>query len=207
MKIAVINEFSAMSKNKDVVAAIEKQGREVLNIGMSDNYNDINLTYIHTGFMAGAVLNLGLADLVVGSCGTGQGFLISANQYPNVYCGLILEPSDAYVFSQINAGNCISLALNKGFGWAGELNLDYIFEKLFAKAPGGGYPEERAASQAQSRGLLRGINEAAHKSFDEILRGLDKDIVKTALSHRPFLTAVEGLGHKGFDDFIKEFGL
>ena len=66
MKIAVINEFSAMSKNNAVVSAIEKQGRDVLNLGMSDNYNDIDLTYIHTGFMAGAVLNLGLADLVVG---------------------------------------------------------------------------------------------------------------------------------------------
>lgn len=207
MKIAVINEFSAMSKNNAVVSAIEKQGRDVLNLGMSDNYNDIDLTYIHTGFMAGAVLNLGLADLVVGGCGTGQGFLISANQYPNVYCGLLLDPADAFVFSQINAGNCVSLALNKGYGWAGELNLDYMFEKFFQKEPGRGYPEERAAIQAQSRGLLKGVNEAAHKSFDDILRVIDKDIVKTALSHRPFLEAVKGLGHKGFDSRIEEFGL
>ncbi len=41
-------------------------------------------------------------------------------QYPGVSCGLIADPLDAWLFSMINAGNCISLALNKGYGWAGE---------------------------------------------------------------------------------------
>ena len=131
MKIAVINEVSSRDKNGKVLEALQGFGHDVFNVGMSADGNEPELTYIHTGLMAGIALNTGAADLVVGGCGTGQGFLISAMQYPGVFCGLITEPLDAWLFSQINGGNCVSLALNKGFGWAADINLKYIFEKLF----------------------------------------------------------------------------
>ena len=92
MKVAVINEVSARDKNQDIIRALEKTGVQVLNVGMSEENQDIELTYIHTGLMAGILLNLGAVDLVVGGCGTGQGFLVSAMQYPNVFGGLIKEP-------------------------------------------------------------------------------------------------------------------
>lgn len=202
MKIAVINEVSTRAKNKDILAGLEKLGLETINVGMSDDAAANDLSYIHTGFMAGAVLNLGLADMVIGACGTGQGFLISANQYPNVYCGLIFDPVDAFLFSQINAGNCISLALNKGYGWAGELNLEYIFEKLFMKAPGLGYPTERAEFQDKSRRLLKGVNTAAHKPFEEMLLSLDESIIKTALMHKPFFDAVKTAKSENLKKFV-----
>ncbi len=203
MKIAVINEVSTRAKNKDVLAGLRKLDLEVINVGMSDEPAANDLSYIHTGFMAGAVLNLGLADLVIGGCGTGQGFLISAMQYPNVYCGLIVEPVDAFLFSQINAGNCISLAMNKGYGWAGELNLEYIFEKLFAKTAGLGYPPERAEFQNTSRNLLKGVNQATHKTFIETLAVLDKSIIKTALSHTPFYELVKAHNPVGLESIIR----
>jgi len=196
MKIAVINEVSTRAKNKDVLAGLDRLGLNYVNVGMSDEPAANDLSYIHTGFMAGAVLNLGLADMVIGGCGTGQGFLISAMQYPNVYCGLIVEPVDAFLFSQINAGNCISLAMNKGYGWAGELNLAYIFEKLFSKEPGSGYPPERAEFQNMSRNLLKSVNEATHKTFEQTLLTIDKTIIQTALAHKPFMNAL-GRGEPG----------
>ena len=58
----------------------------------------MELTYIHTGLIAAAMLNIGAADMVVGGCGTGQGFMNSVMQYPNVVCGLILNPLDAFLF-------------------------------------------------------------------------------------------------------------
>ena len=131
MRIAVINEVSSQDKNPKVMEALANVPAEVFNVGMTGAGNEPELTYIHTGLMAAIALNSGAADLVIGGCGTGQGFLISAMQYPNVFCGLILDSLDAWLFSQINGGNCISLALNKGFGWAGDINLKYIFEKLF----------------------------------------------------------------------------
>lgn len=204
MKVAVINEVSTRTKNKDIIAGLEKLGIETINIGMSDEPAANDLSYNHTGFMAGAVLNLGLVDMVIGACGTGQGFLISANQYPNVYCGMIVEPVDAFVFSQINAGNCISLALNKGYGWAGELNLEYIFEKLFIKAPGLGYPTERAAFQEKSRNLLKDVNAATHKPFEEMLLSIDESMMKTVLQHKPFFEAVKNAKSKNLDMLIQK---
>ncbi|MCV5991178.1 RpiB/LacA/LacB family sugar-phosphate isomerase, partial [Escherichia coli] len=83
--------------------------------------NDHHLTYIHLGIMASILLNSKAVDFVVTGCGTGQGALMSCNLHPGVVCGYCLEPSDAFLFNQINNGNAISLAFAKGFGWAGEL--------------------------------------------------------------------------------------
>lgn len=204
MKIAVINEVSTRAKNKDVLAGLNKLDLEVINVGMSDEPAANDLSYIHTGFMAGVVLNFGLADMVIGGCGTGQGFLISAMQYPNVYCGLIIDPVDAFLFSQINAGNCISLPMNKGYGWAGELNLAYIFEKLFIKEPGSGYPPERAEFQNISRNLLKSVNQATHKTFEQTLFAMDQSIIKTALAHKPFLDVVRCSKTQSFQKLMGE---
>ena len=202
MTIAVVNEVSARDKNKDIVSALQACGQEVLNVGMTGAEGEPELTYIHTGLIAAALLNIGTVDMVVGGCGTGQGFLNSVMQYPNVFCGLILNPLDAFLFSQINAGNCVSLALNKGYGWAGDLNLNYTFEKLFLSPPGGGYPPHRSESQAQSRGKLASVSQAAHKPFGYIMRILDRDIVETALSHRPFREVLSQHGFLYFEDFV-----
>ncbi len=201
MRIAVVNEVSAREKNLDIVSALQACGQEVFNVGMTGAQGEPELTYIHTGLIAAALLNIGAADFVVGGCGTGQGFLNSVMQYPGVFCGLILDPLDAFLFSQINAGNCVSLALNKGYGWAGGLNLNYIFEKLFANPPGAGYPPHRSESQAQSRAKLISVSQAAHKPFGDIVRALEPEIVTTALSHRPFREAVSQHGYMYFEGF------
>lgn len=89
MKIAVVSEVSARHRNGDLISALDGFGFNIANIGMTEGEYATELTYIHTGFMAGALLNAGVADMVIGGCGTGQGFLNSAMQYPNVFCGLI----------------------------------------------------------------------------------------------------------------------
>jgi ribose 5-phosphate isomerase RpiB len=192
MKAAVINEVSARDKNPFIVKALEKRGIEVCNLGMKEgDYPGEGLTYIHTGLMAGLVINLCGADIVVGGCGTGEGFMISAMQYPGVFCGLIESPLDAFLFGQINGGNCISLALNKGYGWAGDINLEYIFEKLFSDGYGQGYPEARRASQRESRERLRTISALVHRPMTEILEGLDTNILSAIFNHRPFADFVK----------------
>ena len=120
MKIAVISEVSAVAKNPDIVAALEGRGHEIFNVGMKTADEKPELTYIQTGLLAGLLLGTNRVDLVVGGCGTGQGFLNSSLQYPGVMCGLIANDLDAWLFGQINGGNCISLALLVGYGWAGD---------------------------------------------------------------------------------------
>ena len=66
---------------------------------------------------------------------------MSLNAYPGVVCGYCIEPSDAYLFLQINNGNALSIPYAKGFGWGGELNIHTIFEKAFGSPKGHGLSE------------------------------------------------------------------
>ena len=183
MKIAVINETSAADKNKDILAALDGRGHTVINAGMTQTGGRPELTYIHTGLLAAMLLNFKRIDLVVGGCGTGQGFLNAVLQYPNVVCGLIQTPLDAWLFGQINGGNCISLALNFGYGWAGDVNLRFIFDQLFSLPEfGTGYPPHRRESQQQSRKTLQTLSAQTHKSFAEILSVLDDAVLKPVLT-------------------------
>ena len=184
MRIAVINETSAGDKNKDILAALEGRGHEVINAGMKDRGTQPELTYIHTGLLAALLLNLKRVDLVVGGCGTGQGFLNSVMQYPGVCCGLIQNPLDAWLFGQINGGNCISLALNFGYGWAGDINLRFIFDRLFSlEAFGKGYPPHRQESQQQSIRTLKSVSTATHRTMAEIVRSLTDDVIRPVLTY------------------------
>jgi ribose 5-phosphate isomerase RpiB len=188
MRLAVINEVSARAKNADILTALAEHAElTVYNAGMSATGDEPELTYLQTGLMAALLLNAGACDFVVGGCGTGQGFLNSVLQYPNVVCGLLTEPLDAWLFSQINAGNCVSLALNKGYGWAGELNLKLLFRELFRDPPGAGYPPARSESQAKSRTRLNEISRVAHRDMPEILRRIDPDIVRPIQQYPVFL--------------------
>lgn len=183
MNIAVINETSAADRNADILVALEGRGHTVLNVGMKKSGEKPELTYIHTGLLAALMLNSGAADLVVGGCGTGQGFLNSAMQYPGVFCGLITGPLDAWLFTQINGGNCISLVLNQGYGWAADVNLRFIFERLFSVESGGGYPPHRRESQAQSRELLMEVNRQTHRTLAEILPALPEAVLRPVLDY------------------------
>ena len=175
MKIAVINETSAAAKNAAIIEALSGRGYDIINLGMKESGGH-ELTYIHTGFLTGLVLNAGLVDYVVGGCGTGQGYLNAAMQYPGVFCGLITESLDGWLFNKINGGNSVSLALNKGFGWAGDVNLRFIFDRLFDGEAGCGYPEHRKDSQQASRRLLAEISQAAHPHYADLIKRLPAGI-------------------------------
>ncbi len=182
MKIAVINETSAADRNADILAALDGFGHEVLNVGMKKNGEKPELQYIHTGLLSALLLNLKQVDLVVGGCGTGQGFLNAVMQYPGVFCGHILSDLDAWLFAQINAGNCISLALNQGYGWAANVNLKFVFERYFSVPAGQGYPPARSEPQARSRQTLKDISSLAHKSMAEIVGALPGDVLHPVLA-------------------------
>jgi len=191
MRIAVINETSAADRNADILAALDGQGHGVINAGMKKNGEKPELSYIHTGLMAAVLLNAGTVDFVVGGCGTGQGFLNSVMQYPGVTCGHILTPLDAWLFAQINGGNCISLMLNQGYGWAGEANLKFIFEKLFSVERGSGYPPHRREPQRQSRELLGRLNRITHLNMTEILQKLPGEVVLPVAAYPGLIKTME----------------
>ncbi len=189
MKIALMMENSQAAKNAMVANELNgvagELGHTVYNVGMTDE-NDHHLTYIHLGIMASILLNAKAVDFVVTGCGTGQGAMMSCNLHPGVLCGYCLEPSDAFLFNQINNGNALSLAFAKGFGWAGELNVRYIFEKAFTGERGQGYPIERAEPQQRNAAILSEVKAAIAKDVVAGLRAMDQSLVKTAVSSKQF---------------------
>lgn len=190
MKIALMMENSQASKNatilNELTSVVEPLGYAVSNVGMSDE-NDHHLTYIHLGIQASLLLNSKAVDFVVAGCGTGQGAMMSLNLHPGVACGYCLEPSDAFLFNQINNGNAIALAFAKGFGWAAELNARYIFEKAFTGPRGEGYPVERKTPQIKNARILSEVKAAVNKeSYLETLKAIDPELVKTAVTGKRF---------------------
>jgi len=183
MRIAVLNETSAADRNADILAALGGRGHDVVNVGMRKSFDPPELTYLHTAFLSGVLLGSGRADLVVGGCGTGQGYLNAVLQYPGVVCGHLLTPLDAWLFGQINGGNCVSLMLNQGWGWASDTNLRMLFDALFQVESGCGYPPHRRESQQASRALLADLSRATHRSLADIVAAVDDRIASPALAY------------------------
>lgn len=190
MKIALMMENSQAGKNSTILDQLESVagplGHDVYNVGMSDE-NDHHLTYIHLGIMASLLLNSKAVDFVVAGCGTGQGAMMSLNAHPGVNCGYCLDPSDAFLFNQINNGNALALAFAKGFGWAAELNARYMFEKAFTGERGEGYPKERKEPQVKNAGILNDVKKAVNKdNYLDTLKAIDPELVKTAVTGSRF---------------------
>lgn len=112
--------------------------------------------------------------------------MLACNSFPKVLCGHIESPLDAYLFSQVNDGNCVALPFAENFGWGGELNLQYIFEKLFCAPGGGGYPPERVEPEQRNKKILDKVKEITHTDMVTILKNLDRELVKGALSGAKF---------------------
>lgn len=190
MKIALINENSQAAKNSIIEATLRKVveplGHEVFNYGMYSADDAAQLTYVQIGILAGTLLNSGAADLVITGCGTGEGAMLACNAFPGVLCGHVVDPTDAYQFTQVNNGNAIALPFAKGWGWGAELNLQYVFEKLFVEEWGGGYPKERAVPEQRNAKILNEVKKVTHRNMLDILPELDRDLVRGAFAGEKF---------------------
>ena len=190
MKIALINENSQAAKNEMICSVlkrvVEPMGHEVYNYGMCSAEDPNPLTYVQNGILAAVLLNSGAADYCITGCGTGEGAMLACNSFPKVLCGHIESPLDAYLFSQVNDGNCVAIPFAQNFGWGGELNLQYTFEKLFCAPGGGGYPPERVEPEQRNKKILDKVKEVTHTDMVTILEKLDRDLVKGALSGAKF---------------------
>ncbi len=190
MKIALINENSQAAKNALIEATLKKVveplGHEVHNYGMYSAEDTAQLTYVQIGILSAILLNSGAADLVITGCGTGEGAMLACNSFPGVLCGHVVDPTDAYQFTQVNNGNAIALPFAKGWGWGCELNLQYVFEKLFVEEWGGGYPKERAVPEQRNKKILDEVKKVTHQDMFYILENIDQDLLKGAIGGEKF---------------------
>ena len=106
MKIALINENSQAAKNELIAASLKKvvepMGHTVYNYGMYTADDAAQLTYVQVGILGAVLLNSGAADYVITGCGTGEGAMLAMNSFPNVLCGHVEDPVDAYTFAHVN---------------------------------------------------------------------------------------------------------
>ncbi len=190
MRIALINENSQAAKNGIILAALKKvvepMGHTVDNYGMYAADDAAQLTYVQCGILGAILLNSGAADYVITGCGTGEGAMLAMNSFPGVICGHVEDPVDAYTFAHVNDGNAVAMPFAKGFGWGGELNLEYCFEKLFGFGHGQGYPPERREPEMRNKGILDEVRAKTLRPLLEVLPELDPALVKGAVAGEHF---------------------
>lgn len=190
MKIALINENSQAPKNELIFETLKKvvepMGHTCYNYGRYSAEDVHQRTYVQAGLLAALLLNSGAADFVITGCGTGMGATLACNAFPGVMCGRINDPCDAYLFSQVNNGNAVAMPFAFQFGWGAEVNLQYVFEKLFGTEPGGGYPPEWAAAEQSNRKILMQVKEITHTKFIDILKNIDQEFLKGAIAEESF---------------------
>lgn len=190
MKIALINENSQAAKNELICntlkSVVEPMGHEVFNYGMYSAEDTAQLTYVQIGILTAILINSGAADYVITGCGTGEGAMLACNSFPNVLCGHVVTPLDAYLFAQVNDGNAIAMPFAEGFGWGAELNLQYIFEKLYCSESGQGYPKERVIPEQRNKKILDEVKKVTHTDMLTILKNIDQELLKGAVSGEKF---------------------
>ncbi|WP_307976248.1 RpiB/LacA/LacB family sugar-phosphate isomerase [uncultured Streptococcus sp.] len=195
MKIAVIQGSTQIDKNETLVRitqkVVEPLGHEVVNFGV---FEEETYSYTEVALMISLLLSSQAVDFVITGCSSGQGMALACNVLPNVLCGFIQNPQDAFLFGRINDGNAVSFSLGLGYGWLGDLNLEYSIEKLFDGEFGIGYPAEAAERKIKETKRVKLFNKVSKKSIVELLTALDK----------PFLTKV--LSKKDLIDYIFENG-
>lgn len=192
MKIAVTVEGSTKHHAQDLWEVVQGfSEHESYLVGMRNEEGEPTLNFLHTSTIAGILLNIRAVDFVIGGCGTGQGFFNGVMAYPNVLCGLVYDPLEAWLYMQVNAGNCISLPLNRGWGLAGKEQMRLILKQAFSVPYGGGYPPERAELIKVMHVKLREQSNSFRKSFLEILPCMDPEILQTALAVKGMRELVE----------------
>lgn len=190
MKIALINENSQAAKNALILDAlrsvVEPMGHTVDDYGMYTAEDKAQLTYVQAGILGAILLCSGAADYVVTGCGTGEGAMLAMNSFPGVICGHVEDPVDAYTFAHVNDGNAVALPFAKGFGWGGELNLTYIFEKLFGFGHGQGYPKERVVPEQRNKKILDAVRAKTLRPLIDCLQDIDPELVRGAVAGEHF---------------------
>ena len=178
MKVAVIQATTQIDKNDLLFQATQQAAgaeNEVINFGVFDH--DPKLSYVQVSLLVALLLNAKAVDYVITGCSSGNGMAIACNSLPNVICGYLPTPSDAYLFGRINHGNCASLPFGLNFGWAGELNLQFTLEKLFDGPMNAGYP--RAASERKEHDalMLQNIKRLTQTNLIDTINQIDSDFM------------------------------
>lgn len=182
MKIAVMQASSQSARNSVLYDLTCRSAKEhtVINFGCFEDENE-TYSYIEMAVEIGLLLGSGAVDFAVTGCSSGQGMMLACNSFPDVLCGYIENPQDAYLFGRINGGNAVSLPLGLNYGWAGEINMQHTLEALFDGPFAEGYPPESAQRKRADMEMLKKIRRLSQIGLIELLNSIDQGVVDKAL--------------------------
>lgn len=206
MRVAVIQGTTRRNMNLLLFESVKKAVQasdEVLNFGIFED-EDEQYSYVEIAILISFLMESGAVDFVVTGCSSGQGMMLACNSLPDLLCGYIETPQDAFLFGRINGGNVASLPLGLNFGWQGELNLQYTLDKLFDGEFGMGYPENEAERKRLEASALKNLNRLTKRSWEELLEQIPKDILNKLLQRKIVMNAIINKGsNKEFIRLLK----
>ncbi len=206
MRVAVIQGTTRRNMNLLLFESVKKavqSSDEVLNFGIFEEENE-QYSYVEIAILISFLMESGAVDFVVTGCSSGQGMMLACNSLPDLLCGYIENPQDAFLFGRINGGNVASLPLGLNFGWQGELNLQYTLDKLFDGEFGMGYPENEAERKRLEASALKNLNRLTKRSWEELLEQIPKDILNKLLQRKIVMNAIINKGsNKEFIRLLK----
>lgn len=205
MKIGVIQASSQASKNQiiyDAVCKYAPKEAEVINFGCTMEEKE-KYSYIEISLLVGILLASMTVDFVVTGCSSGQGMMLACNSMPGVICGYTPTPKDAYLFTQINNGNAISLPLGEDYTWSGTENLERTIEALFSEPFGQGYPKSEAERKIKDTEKLKEIRKGGQVRFEDFFNMLDVSLVTAIKRKKDVIWSVKAYGKKEIADLMK----
>ncbi len=141
-------------------------------------------------------------DFIVTGCSSGQGMMIACNSLPNLICGYLPTPQDAYLFGRINDGNVASLPLGLNYGWAGEINLKATLQQLFTEPFGIGYPLKDAKRKIEDTKKIKTLNQLAKRDIIDFLNEVDNQLMTKVLAKK---NVIDYILEQGKDERIKQW--
>ena len=206
MRVAVIQGTTRRNMNLLLFESVKKavqSSDEVLNFGIFEEENE-QYSYVEIAILISFLMESGAVDFVVTGCSSGQGMMLACNSLPDLLCGYIENPQDAFLFGRINGGNVASLPLDLNFGWQGELNLQYTLDKLFDGEFGMGYPEHEAEIKRVEASALKNLNRLTKRSWEELLDQIPKDNLNKLLQRKIVMNVIINKGsNKEFIRLLK----
>ena len=187
MKIGLIQESSQKQKNgilEHYLNAAINSDDQLINFGIYPNSNT-NLSYVQVFLAIALLINSKSLDFIVTGCTSGQGMMLACNTFPNIQCGYLPTPQDAFLFSHINNGNVISFPLGLNWGWSGEINFSETMKALFKQPWGTGYPPSQASRKVKNTTEVKEFNQLNKKSMTSILPSVDSDLLVPVLKYEP----------------------
>lgn len=189
MRIALITETSLKNKNEVIYEVLkevcEPHKIEVLNFGVL-NHEERAFSYISSGLLTSILLSSEVVDFVITGCKTGVGASIVTNMLPNVYCGYVASPLDAYLFQSINGGNAVSIPFDKLSTIGFKVELKSIFKSLIETPPKEGYPKERKSIQNAQINKVNELKRISSNNIVTIIDKIDKDLLKETICNSYF---------------------